>query len=335
MLMIPAVETSSPSLLVTQPVVSVILMTRNHSLYIEEAVSSILMQRTEFPIEIIIGEDYSDDDTLKICLELQRANPEHIRVISASENVGITPNFLRLVARARGKYCALLEGDDYWISKDKLSLQVSYMERNTEWVWCGSRTINRTWCMPTQATYDLYDHVKRYIFHTSSVLFRTNALTRYPRFPNMVGWISMVYIYLAQQGTSGFIDETLSYYRHHPGGLWWGKSTSDQFNLTTRFTATMRSHLSQELHPALTDREFWIFHNFLDRRIDGPIASQTARNLALFRKHIHHLWQQSKTKTTLLFLEIAIQPLTLAIKKTRRHLAIRTKLQKVLVKWRD
>ena len=330
MLMIPAMETSSPDHLVSQPIVSVLLMTRNHAQYIKEAISSILMQRTDFPFEIIIGEDYSSDETLKICMELQTDNPDRIRVITATENVGITPNFLRLVARARGKYCALLEGDDYWTTEDKLAIQVARMEDNYDWVWCGSRTKNRAWCVPIKSTYDLHDHVRRYVFHTSSVMFRTGALRRYPRFPDMVGWISMAYIYLAQQGISGFINSTLSYYRHHPGGLWWGKSRSDQFEFTTRFTKVMDSHLGQQYHSELTAREFWIFQSLLQKNIAISILSQTTDNISLFCNWFPHLWRQSKTRTAQLILLLVSLPATTAAQKLFRVLAIRTRIRKTL-----
>ena len=101
MLQIPAQETSQSAHLCTAPSVSVLMMTRNHQDYLEQAVQSVLSQDIDESFEILIGEDYSSDETLAIALDLQRRHPDLIRVISANSNVGITSNFLRLVAHAR------------------------------------------------------------------------------------------------------------------------------------------------------------------------------------------------------------------------------------------
>ena len=51
-----------------KPVVSICVVTYNHSEYLSVAMESILMQKTNFAYEIIIGEDCSTDNTLDIVL---------------------------------------------------------------------------------------------------------------------------------------------------------------------------------------------------------------------------------------------------------------------------
>ncbi|MFM7312486.1 MAG: glycosyltransferase family 2 protein, partial [Cyanobium sp.] len=125
MLTIPALERSSPDRLPSEPSVSVLMMTRNHEAYLEQAVASVLEQDLQEPFEILIGEDHSADGTLALAFHLQLCHPESIRVLHAEGNVGITANFLRLVARARAPVVALLEGDDYWTDPAKLRLQLA------------------------------------------------------------------------------------------------------------------------------------------------------------------------------------------------------------------
>lgn len=114
------------------PKLSVVMITYNHEKYIEQAVRSVLMQETDFEYEIIIGEDCSTDRTREILIELQRENPEKIKLVLIPQNQGMIPNFVNVLSMAQGEYIALLEGDDYWTSPHKLQRQVDYMEAHPE-----------------------------------------------------------------------------------------------------------------------------------------------------------------------------------------------------------
>lgn len=233
-------------------------MTRNHASYIYQAAESILSQLTNFSFELLIGEDHSDDNTLIACRELQAANPATIRLITATEQVGITANFLRLHIRARGKLIALLEGDDYWTVDCKLQRQVDLLESNDNWAWCGARTLNRIHPLPARESYELKDACRRFLVHTSTILYRHDALHNYPKFPDIVGWISMVCIVLSQAGSCGFLDEKMSYYRRHSGGLYTGAGTKRRIELAQAFTDVMREYLTHLYDRELFDRELWI-----------------------------------------------------------------------------
>lgn len=111
------------------PVVSVKMLTYNHEKYIAKALDGVLMQKTRVPIEIIIGEDKSTDNTLSIALAYQRNWPEIIRVVSWRENTGRRPNSWTVDKLVRGKYVALCEGDDCWIHPKKLKYQIDAMEK--------------------------------------------------------------------------------------------------------------------------------------------------------------------------------------------------------------
>jgi glycosyltransferase involved in cell wall biosynthesis len=125
---IPCDEISDKSVLETLPTVSVAMITYNHEAYIAEAIECIINQKTEYPFELVIGEDCSTDNTKKIVLEYQKKYPDIIRVLFSEENVGMHKNMLRVEKNSRGKYIAYCEGDDYWHCMDKLQLQLSYLE---------------------------------------------------------------------------------------------------------------------------------------------------------------------------------------------------------------
>jgi len=114
--------------------VSIICTTYNHELYIQDALESFLMQETDFPFEIIIHDDASTDDTPTIIRKYSSLYPEIVKPIFQIENqyskgakiVSYAAN------KSSGKYIALCEGDDYWINKNKLQIQLNAMQKNPE-----------------------------------------------------------------------------------------------------------------------------------------------------------------------------------------------------------
>ena len=112
----------------TSPIVSVAMLTYNHERYIVEAIESVLMQKTDFPIQLVIAEDGSSDHTRSLILEYQQKYPEIIKLILQKKNVGANQNNIDLLQNLDGKYVAALEGDDYWI--DSLKLQ-NFIEANS------------------------------------------------------------------------------------------------------------------------------------------------------------------------------------------------------------
>lgn len=117
-----------------EPLVSVHMITYNHAPYIAQTIEGVLQQKTNFPFELVIGEDCSTDGTREIVFEYQKKYPDIIRVITSDKNVGMKRNSYRTMKACRGKYIAFCEGDDYWHRPDKLQIQVDYLEGHGE---CG------------------------------------------------------------------------------------------------------------------------------------------------------------------------------------------------------
>jgi glycosyltransferase involved in cell wall biosynthesis len=122
------IEISDPSRLPARPAVTVVMNTYDHAPYLPQAVEGVLAQSTSFPIELIISEDCSRDGTREIAMQFQARRPELVRIVTGPANVGGPRNFRRAIARARGRYIALCEGDDFWIDPSKLQRQVSLLD---------------------------------------------------------------------------------------------------------------------------------------------------------------------------------------------------------------
>ncbi|MDT0556022.1 glycosyltransferase [Patiriisocius hiemis] len=124
--------------------VSVIVTTYNHKDYIKECLDSILSQVCNFPFEIIIGEDESQDGTRDICKQYALKHPEKIKLFLRSRKdviyINGNPtgrfNFRESLKVAKGTYIALCEGDDYWADPLKLQKQVDILEKNKDYILC-------------------------------------------------------------------------------------------------------------------------------------------------------------------------------------------------------
>jgi len=114
------------------PKVSVCMITYNHEKYIEEAINGVLMQNCDFEIELIIANDCSPDQTNAIVNKIIETHPKGslIRYYRQEFNVGIIPNFLFALNQCKGEFVAMCEGDDYWITEDKLQKQVDILNSN-------------------------------------------------------------------------------------------------------------------------------------------------------------------------------------------------------------
>ena len=128
------------------PIVSVICLSYNHSKYIRQALESILMQRTNFPIEILVHDDASTDDTKLIIKEYFYNFPHIIRMILQETNQYSIYGFSFLekyiIPKIKGKYIAVCEGDDFWIDPLKLQKQVDFLESNPDYGLVHTKAAN-------------------------------------------------------------------------------------------------------------------------------------------------------------------------------------------------
>lgn len=119
--------------------VSVIVPVYNRAHLVTETVASILGQ-TYQNIEIILINDGSTDDSLKVVQALQQESPDVIRIID-QENQGQTVARNQGIKHARGKYVAFLDSDDLWVS-GKLEWQIPLFDEGVGLVYGGVEFIN-------------------------------------------------------------------------------------------------------------------------------------------------------------------------------------------------
>jgi glycosyltransferase involved in cell wall biosynthesis len=123
----------------SQPLVSISCLTFNHQDYLEDALEGFLRQTTNFPFEILIHDDASTDGTANIIREYETAYPIIVRPLYQKENQyskGVRISDTYQFPRAKGKYIAICEGDDYWVDPLKLQTQVDFLENNPDYVVC-------------------------------------------------------------------------------------------------------------------------------------------------------------------------------------------------------
>jgi len=253
--------------------VSVLICAYNQERYIEQAVRSALMQQTSFPFELVIGEDCSTDSTRQILQKLADENPQRIRLFCHEKNLGMHHNYRKTLLKCSGEHVALLEGDDYWISPLKLQKQVDFLDAHPECVLCFHDVLvfdqeagtEHPYCRPGIAQITgLSDILQEMYFNTASVLMRNHG-----KFPVWGTDLAIgdwpFFIFLADFGKFGFINEVLSAYRKHGEGLWSKASIEQQVESVRKMYRYVDEHLQGKYHDlieALANR--WAAYLTLD-----------------------------------------------------------------------
>jgi glycosyltransferase involved in cell wall biosynthesis len=212
----------------TQPLVSVRLVAYNHEKWIAQCLESILMQRTDFPFEVIVGEDCSTDRTREIVLAYAGNYPDKIRVLPSEANLGHMLNSYRVQQACRGKYHAMIEGDDYWIDPLKLQKQADFMEAHPDVSLCfhNALILNETHAAtrlffetPFQEILD-FEAVYQVTLPMASLMARSDVLATLPDWRLKIWCGDLLFrLWCAHHGNFGYFDQIMSVYRRHAGGM--------------------------------------------------------------------------------------------------------------------
>lgn len=210
--------------------VSVIMITYNHEKFIEQAIKSVLMQKTNFDFELIIGEDCSTDSTRSIVKKYYNMYPSVIRLVLPESNVGPGKNYTSVYKACSGEYVALLEGDDYWLSEDKLQKQADYLDLRRECSMCFSNAIihyedgrkkdEKFVKNDNKKYYNTEDILKCNNIPNMTTMVRKADILQFPEWyeKQTIGdWPS--HIIRSQYGNIGYMNEVLAVYRIHSGGV--------------------------------------------------------------------------------------------------------------------
>lgn len=274
---VPVVEYSNE--VPKDPVVSVCVQTYQHGPYIQKCLEGILMQKTDFSFEILLGEDGSTDGTREICIGYAEKYPEKIRLfLHARENnirisgqpTGRFNHFYNLF-HVRGKFIALCDGDDYWKDPYKLQEQVKFLQNHSDfglihgncdlyyqksgtWKYDGNKDLaNNIKIENRKQLFDLLVNGE-YQVRTATVLFRQDLLEIHD--PENMPFLmadTPLWLILSQKTKFKYIDKVQSVYRVLHG------STSKPFfkNHKLRFilsSAEMRIHLTEFFNYPISEK---------------------------------------------------------------------------------
>ena len=239
-------------------IVSICCITYNHAPYIRQCLDGFIMQKTTFPIEILIHDDASTDGTEEIIREYEVKYPHIIKPLYEVENQWVkgrrgsaTFNF----PRARGKYIALCEGDDYWTDPLKLQKQVDILENNSEYVLVHTdikilyeRSGKIISTNDKQINSQLSKNISfqelllsgKYIIRTATVLFKKSILAdsinnnKFLFSNNFLMGDTPLWYSLSKYGSFKFLSDCTTIYRRH-----FNSATNGPIKKKLRFNLSM------------------------------------------------------------------------------------------------
>jgi glycosyltransferase involved in cell wall biosynthesis len=249
---------------------SVGLIAYNHEPFIEQSVSSILAQRTNFDFEIVCGADLSTDRTSSILTRLQEQHPGKIRLLTTDRNLGMIQNYVRTYQACQGEYVALLDGDDYWSGEDKLQKQIDFLDQHPDFAITfhsvlkvyedESRQPKVIRPADERSVYDLDDLLTSMFIPTCSAVFRNGLIDEFPPWSaslKMLDWL--IFVLVARYGKIGYIDDVMAVYRVHSSGWWSSMESSKRLMANIGFFEQINPYLKFQYSKTIqtTLKQYW------------------------------------------------------------------------------
>ena len=267
--------------------VCVAMVAYNQAQFIEDAINGVLMQEADFEIQLVIGEDFSTDNTRQICERYARQYPEKIKLLKSTRNHGIQKNGFRTIeACLSATYIAFCEGDDVWIDKHKLRHQVGLLEKNRSAQAHAHNVIRRNLITMEQdsdfgvrkdrelVTRDLFMGLS---FHIVSLMVRAELMRSIPvhNLPQFISCDRFINMWIGCHGTMIYEGtKFMAMYRRHQLGA---SANANMVHVRQEDLATLsffRAYLSDEgLYRELRlDAIKGLF--FASAKLDSPISLQ-------------------------------------------------------------
>ena len=238
------------SVMQNEILVSICTLVYNHEPYLRECFEGFVMQKTNFAFEVLVHDDASTDNSAAIIREYTARYPDIFKPIYQTENQYSKGK--KIIAtfqfpRAKGKYIAMCEGDDYWTDPLKLQKQVDFLESHPDYVMCSHRfkifkqkenLVEDDWYSEVSdgVVYDLNSLIHgKWYFHPLTVMFRTDKLNveEYSRYP--LSMDAVLFYHLLKKGKGYMMPDEMAVYRIHAGGVWSGITCKKQ--IKTEFIA--------------------------------------------------------------------------------------------------
>lgn len=226
----------------SQVQVSIICLTYNHEKYIRECLEGFVSQKTDFAFEVLVHDDASTDATASIIREFEAKYPHIIKPTYQTENQyskGKNIIMPLLMSKARGKYFAWCEGDDFWTDPYKLQKQHDALSAHPECFMCVAKTKvvnedgsprgnflpNRPVPVGAIPSDEFLKITETYCFHTSTYFVVGDLYRSYIADPPSYRTVARVgdeamILYFGSLGSVFFLDETVSCYRIGGASSW-------------------------------------------------------------------------------------------------------------------
>jgi glycosyltransferase involved in cell wall biosynthesis len=211
--------------------VSVCIFTYNYASFLSQALESVLAQQTSFAVEIVIGDDCSTDNTRAIARDYAEKYPDRFVLSFNETNIGGTHNWIRTMNKCRGRYIALLDGDDYFTDVLKLQKQYDSLEANKEFV-LSFHSVEEKYddisgldkiVSFEKEVYTIGDFLARgWFVRTGSTFFRNGIAPVDP--PQWVydfpyRYDTILHVFLCMHGKAIFLPDVMSVWRKHSKGM--------------------------------------------------------------------------------------------------------------------
>lgn len=246
------------------PLLDVILITYNQSLFIEETVQSVLSQIVNFKYRIIVADDCSTDDTVEKIKRLAENSPVPFVFLQNTSNLGIMHNYQRAFSACTSEFVAIIEGDDIWTDRQRLQKHVDFLRAHSECSMSFNRYIVKNFEEGTfhlqprfsaevekQAYHYVTGHDLAYdnlIGNFSTCVYRNSSIKSLPtQLFDMDAYDWLTNILISRMGYIGCLIQPTSIYRIHANGVWSGQKHEERL---TRLINTI------DVYNKYTDYEF-------------------------------------------------------------------------------
>jgi glycosyltransferase involved in cell wall biosynthesis len=302
------------------PLVSIWMTTYNHEAFIAQAIEGVLMQQTNFPYEIVIGEDCSTDRTREIVLGYKKQYPEKIRLFLPDRNLGMKPMFEASYSLCSGRYIAWLDGDDYWTDPLKLQKQVDFMEANPDFVLCfhnikylyQARSTEYDFAGPSCKEADNTLSLK-HILNNHNHIFALTVLHRNVLGKSLPDWFYTLpypdwgfYFLLVEHGRIKYLDEVMGVYRVHKQGSYSGLNKQLKFASIITFFKLLKENMGGLPKENINQIIGHLYYKLFKWNIKNLNIREATRNLKYIHAHDTGILKQKKIKMARLLLQVPI-----------------------------
>ena len=240
---------------IEDPILTVYCTVYNHAQYLEDAIQGFLIQETEYKFQVFFFDDASTDGSSEILRRYGALYPELFKVYISPQNIYNLPERMSILKGVedkylKGKYIAMCEGDDFWTDKNKLQLQIDYLEKNPDVVMCCHSSVWWDLFKSEEKVFELYSSdcdippeeiiaPPRKIPRTSSFVLYKEVYEQalYGIFPKTNCGDYPILLSAIRMGRIHYFAKNMSTYRFGTEGSWSAVNlTSNRFFLQSVYT---------------------------------------------------------------------------------------------------